>query len=95
MRRTVLHRLRHELRYAPREAWAKYTESRRRRKKKKVLQAWLSALDRNPPDVLLGANINESDGIRNHLVGIRDHSALNVELSPPDEVMRAVSYHDL
>lgn len=95
MRRTVLHRVRHELRYAPREAWGKFVNSRRRRKKKKVLLAWLSDLRRNPPDVLIGANVNASDGIRNHLIGIRDHSALGVELAPPDDVMRALSYHDL
>jgi glycosyltransferase involved in cell wall biosynthesis len=83
------------LRYAPREAWGKYIDSRRRRKKKKVLLAWLSDLTRHPPDVLIGANVNAADGIRNHLIGIRDYSALDVALSPPDEVMRAVSYYDL
>jgi glycosyltransferase involved in cell wall biosynthesis len=87
--------LRHEIRYAPREQWGKWRASRLYRKKKIALSGWMRAINEHPPDVLVGANINARDGIRNHLLGIQRYSALKVGFSPSDEVMSALDYHDL
>jgi glycosyltransferase involved in cell wall biosynthesis len=87
--------LRHELRYAPRESWSKWKASQSYRKKKRALSGWMKAINDHPPDVLVGANVNSRDGIRNHLLGIQRYSKLKVDFSPSDEVMSLLDYHDL
>jgi glycosyltransferase involved in cell wall biosynthesis len=87
--------LRHELRYGTEAALGGWKRSKLTKRKEQVLREWLRNLSVNPPDVLIGANVNSGDGIRNHLLGIRQYSALNVAFSPPDEVMSVLGYHDL
>jgi glycosyltransferase involved in cell wall biosynthesis len=82
--------LRHSLRYGPHEL----TAAVRRRRAEREFSKWLRDLRRHPPDVLLGANIDETGGVRQHLVGIRGHSTLAVSLAPPDQLRQKLSYHD-
>ncbi len=72
----------------------KWRNARAKRAKGRLLSAYFQNLRAHPPDVLIGANINLSDGIRNHMIGIREHSALKVSLSPPDELLASLNYHD-
>jgi glycosyltransferase involved in cell wall biosynthesis len=82
--------LRHSLRYGPPELAAAV----RRRRTEREYSKWLRDLRRHPPNVLLGANIDEAGGVRQHLLGIEAHSSLGVSLAPPDRLREKMSYHD-
>jgi glycosyltransferase involved in cell wall biosynthesis len=88
--RTWIEHLRHELKYAWPNARA-HLDSKR---KESQLQRWLDSLAAAPPQVLLGANIDDNGGVRQHLLGIRQYSRLTVELAPPDWLRSKLSYHD-
>jgi glycosyltransferase involved in cell wall biosynthesis len=87
---SVIHHLRHELKYA----WPNLHNTLVLRQRERLLQRWLKSLSRRPPQVLIGANIDENGGIRQHLLGIGKHSRLMVELAPPDWLRNKLSYHD-
>jgi glycosyltransferase involved in cell wall biosynthesis len=87
--------VRHEIRYGVLDAISNATEFLSKRRKRQLFEAWLRSLRANPPQVLLGANININDGIRQHLLGIDKYSSLNVSLAPPDQLLATVTYHDL
>lgn len=87
--------LRHDVRYGTAAKVSAWKESRTRRRKKRVLVDWMHNLHEHPPEVLVGANVNVRDGIRNHILGIQRYSSLKIALSPPDDVMKLVDYHDL
>ncbi len=61
--------------------------------KKKVFDAWLAELLRQPPEVLIGANFANFGGVRHHLQAIARYSSLDVALAPSDHVMRKVGAH--
>jgi glycosyltransferase involved in cell wall biosynthesis len=87
--------VRHELRYRPAAVIGRWRNGRDVRRKRRILRAWFERLERNPPDVLTGANVSMHNGIRHHIDGIARYSSLSVGLFPPDDVMREVSYHDM
>ncbi len=58
------------------------------------MRRWIAHLRNNAPDVLLGANIDASGGVRNHLLGIERFSTSRVELAPPDDLISKMSYTD-
>lgn len=85
----------HELRYGAPAVWNRWRKRREIAAKRKVLLASFDELRANPPDVLIGANISLSNGIRFHIEGIRSHSAMRVAFSPDDELLRRLTYHDV
>lgn len=87
--------VRHELRYRPPAIWDHWKRARETARKRASLLDYFESIRRNPPDVLLGANIGRRHGVRHHLDGIRAHSSLNAELSPPDSLLDKITYHDL
>ena len=86
--------VRHELRYGPEAIIGRWRTERDRKAKARLLNDWFNKLEADPPDVLIGANINKADGIRNHILGIAANSALRIGLSPPDDLLERLSYHD-
>jgi glycosyltransferase involved in cell wall biosynthesis len=65
------------------------------RKRKAAFQSWLDALSATPPEVLVGANFAAYGGVRHHIQAIQRYSALNVQLAPPESVLRTVGPHHL
>lgn len=66
-------RLRHE--------WSMWQAGRRSRRNHQGYQAWVDALQRNPPAVMLGPDF-AAGGVRGHVHAIRRHSALTIGLVP-------------
>ena len=64
-------------------------------RKERVFRNWLRDLTANPPSGLLGANFAKHGGIRNHIRAIQNHSALRIELAPPESVMQSLATGDL
>jgi glycosyltransferase involved in cell wall biosynthesis len=85
-----LFKLRHSLRYGLPELAA----TGRNRRAERQIAKWLHQLRLDPPDVLLGANIDLAGGVRQHLLGIELHSTYKVSLAPPDTLREKISYHD-
>ena len=65
------------------------------KEKERVFQNWIHSLTTNPPCGLLGANFAQYGGIRHHVQAIKKYSALNLELAPPESVMRSLTAGDL
>jgi glycosyltransferase involved in cell wall biosynthesis len=65
------------------------------RKREAVFQSWLDGLAANPPDVLVGANFAAYGGVRHHIQAIQRYSSLNVELVPPETVLKTIGAHHL
>jgi glycosyltransferase involved in cell wall biosynthesis len=86
----LLERLRHELRYG----WPDVRSTLAGKRKERQLRKWLGQLTDSPPQVLLGANIDENGGVRQHLLGLRKYSTHSVEFAPPDWLRLKLSYHD-
>jgi glycosyltransferase involved in cell wall biosynthesis len=89
-----LHRVRHELAYWQSRTSGAIAQRLSTYRKRRLFAEWLRTLRNNPPDVLAGANIDRSGGIRQHLLGIQSHSALKVSLAPPDVLTDELTYHD-
>jgi len=87
--------VRHELRYGPPAAWSRWHSARETNAKRKKLKRWHDELRASPPDVLAGANLGDHNGITHHIQGIRKHSALRVDIAPPEWLMKDLSHHDL
>jgi glycosyltransferase involved in cell wall biosynthesis len=87
----IIFAIRHELRYF----WPAFTANVNLSLRRRVFNKWIRHLTEHPPEVLAGANIDRTRGIRQHLLGLKSHSTFNVELAPPDAVLDRLSYHDL
>ncbi len=75
--------------------WSMWRHASRTKQKSAKFDNWIDRLTRDPPDVLLGANFAEHGGVRGHLHAIQKHSALNVSLAPPEELIASgLSPHD-
>lgn len=91
---SLLTTVRHEATHGLSRAVSEWKSIGERRRKRREFHRWLDSLGSNPPDVLLGANINANDGIRHHLLGIVRHSGLSISLAPPDELRDRLTYTD-
>ncbi len=87
-------RMRHRLRYDVPAIWNRAVAAKKQSRQRRLLLDWHHRLETDPPDVLVGANIGVGNGVRHHLEGIRKYSALRVELSPPNDLVANLSYHD-
>lgn len=65
------------------------------RRRDQAFASWLRHLENDPPEVLVGSNFAEFGGVRHHLHAIANYSRLNVELAPPESLLRVVSPHDV
>ncbi len=90
----LVHTLKHEARYRYSLARHRLKTAVEHRRKRRLMLQWIGRLRSKPPDVLVGANIDERGGLRNHLLGIRRFSALRVEFAPPDDLREILSYSD-
>ncbi len=56
---------------------------------------WIAALQRDPPDVLIGSNFAEYGGVREHIHAIQRYTSLRAELAPGDELLESISPHEV
>lgn len=73
--------------------WEQWQSRGEERRAERYFEKWLTTLRQHPPDVLLGANFAAFGGVRNHIQAIQRHSALRVEMMPPDELTETVGLH--
>lgn len=73
--------------------WNQFRQTAAVKKRERIFETWLTHLAESPPDVLLGANFAAYGGVRHHLQAIQRYSAMNVELAPPEQVMKFLGAH--
>ena len=91
---TLLSRKLRSAQFRMRQAFDQWKENAASDRKRRGFEAWLAHLRSHPPDVLVGSNFAEFGGVRGHIRAIRKFSSLNVELAPPDELLRTLDYND-
>ena len=73
-----------------------WRHARDQKRKAEVFRNWLSQLQTQSPDVLLGANFASYGGVKGHLQAIQSYSERSIGFAPPDALLASgITPHDL
>lgn len=89
---TILRRLDGYRRRAVYE-WKQWRVRKQNDRCQQAVQSWISQLRSSPPNVLVGANFAEFGGVRGHIQAIQRHSKLDIQLVPPDKLIRQIGIY--
>jgi glycosyltransferase involved in cell wall biosynthesis len=92
--RTLIKRLDGYRRWAMHEL-AMFQHRRMVQRKQAVFRQWLSQLNGDPPEVLVGPNFAEFGGVRHHIEAITRYSKATLQLFPPPEVASELTPYDV
>jgi glycosyltransferase involved in cell wall biosynthesis len=73
--------------------WKQCFAHRDEKRAERAFDRWLRQLMENPPDVLIGANFAAYGGVRNHIQAIQRNSRMQIELAPPESLVKNVGLY--
>ncbi len=59
----------------------------------RLFRRWMTKLQKNPPEVLIGGNFDFAGGVRGHLLGIQTYSNLKVQFAPEDALLSRIGVY--